>query len=97
MLGFPLLSLAIWLPIVFGLLVLATGGDRNAPLARLLALAGSLLGFLVTLPLYAKFDLSVAGMQFVEMRPWIERFNAHYHLGVDGISLLFVLLNSFMT
>ena len=97
LLGFPLLSLAIWLPIVFGLLVLATGGDRNAPLARLLALAGSLLGFLVTLPLYAKFDLSVAGMQFVEMRPWIERFNAHYHLGVDGISLLFVLLNSFMT
>ncbi|HYA19255.1 MAG TPA: NADH-quinone oxidoreductase subunit M [Burkholderiales bacterium] len=97
LLGFPLLSLAIWLPIVFGLLVLATGGDRNAPLARLLALAGSVMGFLVTLPLYAKFDLSVAGMQFVEMRPWIERFNAHYHLGVDGISLLFVLLNSFMT
>ncbi|HXZ95573.1 MAG TPA: NADH-quinone oxidoreductase subunit M [Burkholderiales bacterium] len=97
LLGFPLLSLAIWLPIFFGLLVLATGGDRKAPLARSLALAGGLLSFLVTLPLYAKFDLSVAGMQFVEMRPWIERFNAHYHLGVDGISLLFILLNSFMT
>jgi len=97
LLGFPLLSLVIWLPILFGLLVLATGGDRNAPLARWLALAGALPGFLVTLPLYAKFDLSVAGMQFVEMRPWIERFNAHYHLGVDGISLLFILLNCFMT
>ncbi len=97
LLGFPLLSLAIWVPILFGLLVLATGGDRNAPHARWLALAGALPGFLVTLPLYAKFDLSVAGMQFVEMRPWIERFNAHYHLGVDGISLLFILLNSFMT
>ena len=97
LLGFPLLSLAIWLPILFGLLVLATGGDRNAPRARWLALAGALLGFLVTLPLYAKFDISIAGMQFVEMRPWIERFNAHYHLGVDGISLLFILLNSFMT
>ncbi|HMK14397.1 MAG TPA: NADH-quinone oxidoreductase subunit M [Burkholderiales bacterium] len=97
LLGIPLLSLAIWLPILFGLLVLTTGGDRNAPLARWLALAGALLGFLVTLPLYANFDISVVEMQFVEMRPWIERFNAHYHLGVDGISLLFILLNSFMT
>ena len=97
LLGFPLLSLAIWLPILFGILVLTTGGDRNAPLARWLALAGALLGFLVTLPLYAKFDISIVVMQFVEMRPWIERFNAHYHLGVDGISLLFILLNSFMT
>ncbi|HUL42621.1 MAG TPA: NADH-quinone oxidoreductase subunit M [Burkholderiales bacterium] len=97
LLGFPVLSLAIWVPILFGLIVLATGGDRNAPLARWLALAGALLGFLVTLPLYAKFDTSTAGMQFVEMRPWIERFNAHYHLGIDGISLLFILLNSFMT
>ena len=97
LLGFPLLSLAIWVPILFGLLVLATGGDRNAPRARWLALAGALLGFLVTLPLYAQFDISIAGMQFVEMRPWIEHFNAHYHLGVDGISLLFILLNSFMT
>jgi NADH-quinone oxidoreductase subunit M len=97
LLGFPLLSLAIWLPILFGILVLTTGGDRNAPLARWMALAGALLGFLVTLPLYAKFDISIVVMQFVEMRPWIERFNAHYHLGVDGISLLFILLNSFMT
>ncbi|MFI4922938.1 MAG: NADH-quinone oxidoreductase subunit M [Burkholderiales bacterium] len=97
LLGFPLLSLAIWLPILFGLLVLTTGGDRNAPLARWLALAGALLGFLVTLPLYANFDISVVEMQFVEMRPWIERYHAHYHLGVDGISLLFILLNSFMT
>ena len=97
LLGFPLLSLAIWLPILFGLLVLTTGGDRNAPRARWLALAGSLQGFLVTLPLYTKFDISMSGMQFVEMRPWIERFNAHYHLGVDGISVLFILLNSFMT
>ena len=97
LLGFPLLSLAIWLPILFGILVLATGGDRKAPLARWLALAGGLLGFLVTLPLYAKFDLTVAGMQFVEVHPWIARFNVHYYLGVDGISVLFILLNSFMT
>ncbi|MGH8750129.1 MAG: NADH-quinone oxidoreductase subunit M, partial [Burkholderiales bacterium] len=97
LLGFPLLSLAIWLPILFGLLVLATGGDRKAPLARWIALAGSLASFLGTLPLYTKFDLTVAGMQLVELHAWIPRFNIHYHLGVDGISVLFILLNSFMT
>jgi NADH-quinone oxidoreductase subunit M len=93
----PLLSLAIWVPIVAGLLVLAAGGDRNAPLQRALALAGALLGLLVTLPLYTGFDLAQPGMQFVELAPWIPQFNVHYHLGVDGISVLFVLLNSFIT
>ena len=93
----PLLSLAIWTPILSGLLVLATGSDRNAALARALALAGALAGFLVTIPLYAGFDATSAGMQFVESRPWIEHFNINYHLGVDGISMLFLLLNSFIT
>ena len=54
--GLPLLSLSIWLPILAGLLVLATGSDRNAPLARKLALVGALLGFLITIPLYTGFD-----------------------------------------
>ncbi len=95
--GLPLLSVAIWLPIVFGILVLATGGDRNAPMARGIALAGSILGFLVTIPLYTGFDKMTSAMQFVEMRDWIVRYSIHYHLGVDGISVLFVLLNSFFT
>lgn len=95
--GMPLLSLAIWVPIVFGLLVLATGPDRNAPLARGLALVGALAGFAVTLPLYARFDTGTAAMQFVERAPWIEAFNVNYHLGVDGISLLFILLTAFTT
>ncbi|HJS38855.1 MAG TPA: NADH-quinone oxidoreductase subunit M [Burkholderiales bacterium] len=69
----------------------------RAPLQRALALAGALLGLLVTLPLYAGFDLAQPGMQFVELAPWIPQFNVHYHLGVDGISVLFVLLNSFIT
>ena len=64
--GLPLLSLAIWVPIVAGTLVLATGSDRNAPLARAIALVGSLLGFLVTLPLYREFDPAASGFQFVE-------------------------------
>jgi NADH-quinone oxidoreductase subunit M len=97
LLGFPLLSLAIWVPIVFGVLVLATGPDRNAPLARLLALSGAVLGFLVTLPLYARFDAAAGGFQFQELVPWIETFRVNYHLGIDGVSLLLILLNSFTT
>jgi NADH-quinone oxidoreductase subunit M len=93
----PLLSAAIWVPIAAGLAVLAAGGERHAPLQRWLALAGAALGFLVTIPLYLQFELGNPGMQFVELVPWIERFNVNYHLGVDGISVLFVLLNSFIT
>ncbi len=92
-----LLSLAIWIPIVAGAAVLALGGDRRADAQRWLALAGAVLGFLVTIPLYTGFDVQSAGFQFVEKHLWIERFNIWYHLGVDGISLLFVLLNSFIT
>jgi NADH-quinone oxidoreductase subunit M len=95
--GYPLLSLAIWIPIIAGLVVLTTGNDRNAPLARMLALVGSLVGFLITIPLYTGFDTATAAMQFVELTPWIPRFNVNYHLGVDGISMLFIILNSFIT
>ncbi|ADE11320.1 NADH-quinone oxidoreductase subunit M [Sideroxydans lithotrophicus] len=95
--GYPLLSAAIWLPILFGVLVLATGNDRNARLARTIALVGAILSFLVTIPLYTGFDRMTSDMQFVVLKDWIPRFNIHYHLGVDGISLLFVLLNSFFT
>jgi NADH-quinone oxidoreductase subunit M len=93
----PFLSLAVWVPILAGLLVLAAGDDRRAPLQRQLALAGAMLGFFVTIPLYTGFDALSASMQFVEKHSWIERFNVWYHLGVDGISVLFVLLNSFVT
>ncbi|MGD9951627.1 MAG: NADH-quinone oxidoreductase subunit M [Burkholderiales bacterium] len=93
----PLLSLAIWVPILAALAVLAAGGDGNAPLQRRLALAGALAGFAVTLPLYAGFDTGTAAMQFEERRVWIEAFNIHYHLGVDGISVLFLILNAFVT
>ena len=93
----PLLSLAIWIPIVAGFAVLATGADRNAPLARVLGLVGAVVAFLVTIPLWTRFDPSMGGMKFVELLPWIPRFNINYHLGVDGISMLFVLLNAFIT
>jgi NADH-quinone oxidoreductase subunit M len=93
----PYLSLAIWVPIVAGLAVLAVGRDRDAAAARWIALAGALAGFLVTLPLWLLFDGGTANMQFVERSEWIPRFDIHYFLGVDGISMLFVLLNSLMT
>lgn len=95
--GIPLLSLIIWLPILFGLAVFATGGDRNAQLARWIALAGSILGFLVAIPLYTGFDSATSAMQFVENQPWFERYNVNYHLGVDGISMPLILLNCFIT
>jgi len=95
----PYLSLSIWVPIVAGLVVLAVGrdGDRAAPLTRWVALVGAIAGFLVTIPLYTRFDTSTSAMQFVELREWIVRYDIHYHLGVDGISVLFILLNSFVT
>jgi NADH-quinone oxidoreductase subunit M len=92
-----LLSLAIWVPIAAGLAVFALGDDRHAQLQRWVALVGAVLGFLVTIPLYTGFDLQNPAFQFEEKWLWIERFNIHYHLGVDGISVLFVLLNSFIT
>jgi len=95
--GFPLLSLVIWMPIFVGIVVLATGGDHNARLARWLALVGSILSLLVAIPLYTQFDPIMSGMQFVEYHDWIERFNVHYHLGVDGIAIPLILLNCFTT
>ena len=92
-----LLSLAIWVPIVAGVLVLALSREQDAPAARWLALVGAVAGFAVTIPLYTRFTLGTAEMQFVETLEWIPRFNVNYLLGVDGISVLLILLNSFIT
>ncbi|MFP5344542.1 MAG: NADH-quinone oxidoreductase subunit M [Gammaproteobacteria bacterium] len=93
---FPLLSLVIWLPILGGLLVLALS-DKYAQGVRVLSLIFALLTFVLTLPLYTRFDMAGAEMQFVELIPWITTFNIHYHLGVDGISMPLILLTSFST
>jgi NADH-quinone oxidoreductase subunit M len=91
------LSAAIWIPILTGLFILAFGNDRNGAIVRTVALVGALGGFLATLPLYTRFDTASAEMQFVEKMPWIDRFGVDYHLGVDGISVWFVLLTAFIT
>lgn len=92
-----LLSLAIWMPILFGVVLLVLGRDEHARMVRWVALIGAVASFLVTLPLYSGFRLGTAEMQFVEKSPWMERFNVFYHLGVDGISFWFVLLTAFIT
>ena len=93
----PVLSAAIWVPIAFGAFLLAFGNERNAPTVRVIALVGAILGFLVTLPLFTGFERGTAELQFVEQLPWIELLGASYLLGVDGLSVWFVLLTAFIT
>ena len=93
----PWLTLAIFVPIAFGLIILALGSDERAQFTRRLSLFAAVVSFLVTLPIYLKFDATTAAMQMVEKANWIESFNVFYHLGVDGISLWFVLLTAFIT
>ena len=93
----PWLTFAIFVPIVCGLLILAVGSDERPALTRNLSLISALLSFFVTIPLYTGFDNTTAAMQFVVEKPWIPAFAVMYHLGVDGISLWFVLLTAFIT
>ncbi|MDD5176031.1 MAG: NADH-quinone oxidoreductase subunit M [Sterolibacterium sp.] len=97
MIASHLLSLSIWLPIAGAVIVLASASESSAGMTRVLSLIVALCGFLITVPLYTGFDASQSAMQFVEMAPWIPQYNINYFLGVDGISVLFILLNSFIT
>jgi len=92
-----LLSVAIWLPILVGCVLLALGRDEHAGIVRWIALAGAVASLLVTLPLITQFDVTSAAMQFQEKLPWIDRFKVFYHLGVDGIAVWFVPLTAFIT
>mgnify|MGYP006077083867 FL=1 len=90
------LSLAIWTPIAFGILLLLIGNERNAATVRWVALIGSLAGLLATVPMMSSFVSGEAGFQLVERSVWIERYNMFYLLGVDGISFWLVLLTAFI-
>ena len=92
-----LLSLAIWTPIFFGVVLMAFGRDEHVGVVRWIALIGAVAGLLATVPLMANFVVGTADMQFVEKVSWIARFNTHYHLGVDGLSFWFVPLTAFIT
>ncbi len=101
MTGWPLLSIAIWLPVVGAALLLFVSNRDNARdgLVRNLTLAISLVTFAVTLAIWAAFDGSSAGAEFqlTERIPWIPAFGIDYSLGVDGISMLLVVLTGFLT
>jgi len=92
-----LLSLAIWTPIAFGVVLLAFGRDEHAHVVRWIALIGALFGLAVTIPIYHNFQLGTSALQMVESGLWIARFNIFYRLGVDGLSLWFVILTAFIT
>ena len=92
-----LLSFAIWVPVLSGILVLLTANDNKPNYTRWLALASSVISFLVTLPLYTNFNFMDGGFQFQEGFSWIPAFNVNYHLGADGIAIPLILLTSFTT
>ncbi len=92
-----LLSLAIWLPILSGVAMLALGRQPRAGVVRWIALIAALASLAVTLPLIGGFDRGTGAMQFQEKFGWIERFNVHYHVGIDGLSMWFVPLTAFIT
>ena len=99
MYDFPILSLTTFLPLVGALAILLIRGDADtiARNARATALWTSLATFIVSIFLWIGFDNSTADFQFVEKVAWIPSFGLNYHMGVDGISLFFVLLSTFLT
>ncbi len=92
----PILSLCIWLPILGGIVVIASG-DKAPNVSKWTALVFAVITFLVSIGLWAGFDSSTAAMQFVEHGAWIESFNIYYYLGIDGISMPLIVLTTFMT
>ena len=97
--GFPLLSLVTFLPLAGAFIILMVRGDEEtvARNARWTALWTSLIAFALSLVLWARFDRGSAEFQFVERVEWLPEFGLSYHMGVDGISVLFVLLSTLLT
>ena len=97
--GFPCCPLITWLPLVGAVVIMSVRGDEQvvASNARWTALWTSLIVFALSLVLWTKFDQSEGGFQFVENASWLPQWGISYHLGVDGISVLFVLLATALT
>src|SRR4029077_9092076 len=97
--SWPLLTLVTFLPLVGVLLIIVLRGEAEAVArnARWIALWTSLVTFLLSLALWAYFDPTKAEFQFVEHAEWLPGFTIAYHMGIDGISLFFVLLSTFLT
>jgi NADH-quinone oxidoreductase subunit M len=99
MIDFPILTLTTFLPLIGALAILLIRGDEKivARNARATALWTSLATFVVSIFLWVGFDNSTADFQFVEKVAWIPSFGLNYHMGVDGISVFFVILSTFLT
>ena len=97
--GFPLLSLLTWAPLVGVLFIMTVRGDEEtvASNARWGALWTSLVVFVASLLLWVRFDQSNPGFQFQESAAWLPQYGVAYRMGVDGISVLFVLLSTALT
>jgi NADH-quinone oxidoreductase subunit M len=94
-LHYSLLSILIWLPVIGAVAVLATGGDKNANMARVIAVIVGVINLLLCIPLYMQFDPNSIAMQFQENHLWVRAYQIHYALGVDGISLAMIILTNF--
>lgn len=93
MLDWPLLSLLIWIP-VFSAVLISALGVKAPDAVKPVALIAALVTFFLSLVVYSGFDAATAAMQFTEKTSWIEAFNIHYHLGIDGLSLPLILLTT---
>jgi NADH-quinone oxidoreductase subunit M len=91
----PILSILIWLPLVGAFLSVCMSGDQQANRARVIAVMVTVTNLLLCIPLYLKFNPNTYEMQFVENYLWIGAYHIHYALGIDGISLLMVILTNF--
>jgi NADH-quinone oxidoreductase subunit M len=92
-----LLSLLIWLPIIGGVFVFLTGDDNNPNVSRYLALFTVILTLILCIPLVKGFNVNVPHMQFIENIPWMSALGINYDLGIDGLSLLLIILSVFTT
>src|SRR5690349_17336055 len=97
--GFPILSLITWLPLVGCVVIMSVRGDEPtvASNARWTALWTSLIVLALSLVLWVKFDPRDQGFQFNESLTWLPHYRIAYKMGVDGISVLFVLLSTILT
>ncbi len=92
---FPLLTLLIWLPVIGAFLILCTGNEKNANWARGIAVFITVVCLLLCIPLYLGFDPTRYDMQFMEDHLWVRAYETRYALGIDGISLVMVILTNF--
>ena len=90
-----LLNLLIWLPIIGGVFVFLTADDNNPNVSRYLSLFTVVLTLLICIPLVTGFNVNDSNMQFVEDIPWMPALGIHYLIGIDGLSLILIVLSVF--